>query len=139
MAVDMFLKIQGYAGESEVRNHENEIEVLSFSWGHNDQGQRNFKFVHKVDRSSPKLLTAFCDNTQIPKGTLKIRKAGTKPLEYLKYTFSDFYVKEIDQEGGNGVPHEAIVLEWVKVEIDYMPINDGGLGAEQHGECQAFT
>ncbi len=33
MASDMFLKIDGIPGESTDKAHANEIEVLSFSWG----------------------------------------------------------------------------------------------------------
>ena len=33
MALDMFLKLDGIAGESTNKGHKDEIEVLSFSWG----------------------------------------------------------------------------------------------------------
>ena len=33
LASDIFLKIDGVKGESQVKGHKDEIEVLSWSWG----------------------------------------------------------------------------------------------------------
>ena len=38
MAIDMTLKIDGADGESKIQRHENEIDVLAWSWGMSQSG-----------------------------------------------------------------------------------------------------
>ena len=38
MAVDMFIKIAGYDGESKDDSHTDEIDVLAWSWGMSQSG-----------------------------------------------------------------------------------------------------
>ncbi len=38
MATDYFLKLEGIDGESEQKDHANEIELLSWSWGETNSG-----------------------------------------------------------------------------------------------------
>ena len=69
-AVDYFLKIDGIKGESQDKNHKDEIDVTSFSWGMAQQGTASkgggmgagkiavtdMKIVKEVDAASPKLF-----------------------------------------------------------------------------------
>src|SRR5215475_6089574 len=97
MAVDMFMKIAGIAGESKDKSHKGEIDVLAWSWGASQSGtthegsgggagKANFQdisFTKYIDKGSPALLTRLAKGTHIVDATLVVRKAGDKPLEYL--------------------------------------------------------
>src|SRR5690348_6092500 len=98
MAVDMFLKLDGIKGESLDSKHKDEIQIESFSWGLAQTGTmsagmgggagkvnvHDISVTKYVDKSSPELMLACCNGKHIPSGLLTVRKAGEKPLEYLK-------------------------------------------------------
>ena len=76
MAVDFFLKLEGIDGQSNDKGHSNWIEVMEVAHGamQNVSMQRGadvsgrgqfipFKFVHPVDKATPK-LQQFCMNGQ---------------------------------------------------------------------------
>lgn len=76
MAVDFFLKLEGIDGQSNDKGHSNWIEVMEVGHGamQNVSMQRGadvsgrgqfipFKFVHPVDKATPK-LQQFCMNGQ---------------------------------------------------------------------------
>lgn len=76
MAVDFFLKLEGIDGQSNDKGHSNWIEVMEVAHGamQNVSMQRGadvsgrgqfipFKFVHAVDKATPK-LQQFCMNGQ---------------------------------------------------------------------------
>jgi type VI secretion system secreted protein Hcp len=86
-AIDYFLKIDGIEGESQDSKHKGEIDLDSWSWGETESGtsggggagkvsMRDFQFVMKVNKSSPKLLIACASGQHLPKALLTCRKAG---------------------------------------------------------------
>src|SRR5881227_2642940 len=99
-AVDMFLKIDEIPGESVDSIHKGEIEISSFSWGMSNSGaissgggggagKASFQDLHfesSVSKATP-LLAKFCATGEhIKKATLTVRKAGERPVEYIKMT-----------------------------------------------------
>jgi type VI secretion system secreted protein Hcp len=150
MAVDMFLKLVGpqgwIKGESQASGHSGEIEILSWSWGEtNSQGTeqggiiaiRDFNFTKRLDFSSPPLMK-FCFTGQPlqgdatnPAGLLTVRKAGEKPVDYIKVTFTDILVSSY-QGGGHGgaVPTDEFSLNFAKMHFSYYKIRaDGSLSS----------
>ena len=103
MAVDMFLKLDGIKGESKDHKHKDEIHIESFSWGMNQTGatapaaaagparsaSTTSRVTKFVDKSSPALMLHCCNGKHIPNGLITVRKAGDKPLEYLKIKLTD--------------------------------------------------
>lgn len=98
MASDIFIKIDGIAGESNDAKHKDEIEVSDWKWSieqasnmHSGSGGGAGKaavgdllFWHQVDRASPN-LTKFClTGNHIAHAKLTVRKAGGSPLEFYK-------------------------------------------------------
>jgi len=134
-AVDMFMKIEGIPGESTDDKHKNEIDVESFSWGATQTSTlvgggggagkvsfQDFNFVHKVDKASPKLFLATATGDPIDKVELTVRKAGEKPLEYMKITMTDVIITGVmPGASGDSIPTEQVTLNFVKFEIEYTP------------------
>lgn len=144
--MDAFLKIQGIEGESKDAKHENEIDVLSFSWGESQSGSfaygggggagkvtmQDFAFTMKMNKATPKLFLACATGEHIPEALLTVRKAGKEQQEYLKVKFSDLLVASYTPTGsayGDEVPTESIALNFAKVEIEYREqLASGDLG-----------
>jgi len=138
MAIDMFLKIDGIEGESADDKHANEIELISFNWGMSQassmhagtgggQGKvsvDDLSFVHFLDKASPILIQTCMSGKHIPKDVLTARKAGEKPLDYLKITMTDVLVSSVSPSGSNGAGQavmEAVGLSFSKVKVEYQP------------------
>jgi len=149
--VDFFLKIDGIEGESLDSKHTKEIDVLSWSWGLTNTGtmghgsgggagkvsMQDFHFNMAINKATPKLMLACAGGDHIKKAVLTCRKAGKEQQEYLKITFSDVLIASYQTGGADGtpIPHEAIALNFSKVELEYKPQKaDGTLdGAVKSG------
>src|SRR5262249_44908643 len=115
MAVDTFLKIEGVKGESADDKHKDEIDVLSWSWGATQTGTthsgggagagkanvQDMTVTKYLDKSTPILLKFCMTGTHIKEALLTVRKAGGKPLEYVKIKLMDAIVSSI-HSGGAG-------------------------------------
>lgn len=144
MAVDMFFKIDTVEGESKDAKHAKEIDVLSWSWGAHQSGTTHsgggsgagkvavgdLSFTKYVDSASHKLLLACCAGTHLKEATLVVRKAGDKPLEYIKLKLSDVIVTNISTGGSGGEDRltENITLNFGKFEFEYVPQKADGSG-----------
>jgi type VI secretion system secreted protein Hcp len=135
MAVDMFLKLDGVSGESTDAKHKGEIEVLSWSFGASQSStsdprggggtgkvaMQDFHFVHVFSKATPTLMLACASGKHIPSGLLTVRKAGDKPVEYLKIKLSDCLVTSF-QTGGSGgnAPTEQFSLNFASLQVNYL-------------------
>ena len=143
-AVDYFLKIDGIDGESQDDRHKGEIEVLSFSWGESQAGavahgggggagkvsMQDFHFTMKSSKASPKLFLHCATGQHIKEATLTARKAGERPIEYLKYKLTDILVSSYQIGSGGDTPSEEVSLNFTKLEVEYRTQNaDGSLGS----------
>lgn len=148
MAFDAFLKIGDIKGESQDDKHKDEIEVLSFSFGisrKNQRGQPNihdFRVLKRVDTSSPALFDAACQGDPVRGNTLfTARKAGEKPLEFLKIKMEDVIITSIEHSGvagPEGLPMETVSLDFRSVEIIAIrQKSDGTAGDMVTSECNA--
>lgn len=147
MAVDMFLKIEGIKGESMDSKHKDEIQIESFSWGLTQTGTfgtgmgggagkvsvHDISVSKHVDKSSPELMLACCTGKHIPSALLTVRKAGEKPLEYLKIKLTDVLISSV-QDSGTGSSEglsESLSLNFAKFQVEYQP--QGKDGSAQGG------
>ena len=137
MAVDMFLKLNGVTGESKDKVHTKEIDVLSWSWGLMNSGSahvgggagsgkvsvQDVTLSKFVDSSSPKLLLACCNGTHYPSAVLTVRKAGGKPVEYIKVKMEEILIAGVSTGGSYSEDRltENIILNFAKVSMDYTP------------------
>jgi len=144
MAVDMFMKIDTVDGEAQDTKHKKEIDVLAWSWGisnngsaHNGNGAGSGKasvhdltFTKWVDRATPNLALACCSGKHFKDATLIIRKAGAKPVEYVKIKMETVLITSVSTGGSGGEDRltENITLNFAKVSLDYVPQDDKGAG-----------
>jgi len=133
-AVDYFLKIDGIQGESKADKHKDEIDIQSFSWGATQSGtfavgggggagkvsMQDFHFTMPDNKASPALFLACAQGDHIKNAILTCRKAGKKPVEFLKFTLSNVLISSF-QIGGTGgvVPTDQISLNFAKIEVEY--------------------
>jgi type VI secretion system secreted protein Hcp len=142
MAVDMFLKLDQIAGESADHTHKGEIDVLAWSWGASNSGSahmgggagagkvnvQDISFTKYIDKASPSLFLNCASGKHIPTATLTVRKAGEKPLEYLKLELTEVLVSSVSTGGSGGEDRltENVTLNFAKVKVTYTPQNAKG-------------
>lgn len=147
MAVDMFLKLEGIKGESLDHKHKDEIHIDSFSWGLSQTGAHGSGggggagkvSVHDIsiskhaDKASAALFLHCANGKHIPSGLITVRKAGEKPLEYLKIKLTDILVSGAQWAGHGELVSENISLNFAKFHIEYQVQKNDGTG-EPGGE-----
>lgn len=147
MAVDMFLKFASIKGDSQVSGHEDEVEVIGWSWGAHQSGTMhrgkgggagkvsvNDLSINKyVDQATPNLWKLCCNGKHEDDAVLTIRKAGgDQPVEYMKLTLTEVLVADMQTGGAEGDENvtETITLNFAKFKLEYTPQEaDGSAGA----------
>ena len=144
MAVDMFLKLDGIKGESKDTKHKDEIHIESFSWGLSQTGAHgtgggggagkvsvhDISITKFVDKSSAALMLHCCNGKHIANGLITVRKAGDKPLEYLKIKLSDILVSGVQHAGhGSDLLTENVTLNFAKFQVEYQEQKPDGSGS----------
>jgi len=135
MAVDMFMQLDGIKGESKDDKYAESIDVLAWSWGVSNSGsahmgtgqgtgKANFQdisFTKYVDKSTADLMFACSSGKHVAKAKLICRKAGTDPLDYLTFNFTDILVSSISTGGGKGEERltENVTLNFGTVQMEY--------------------
>jgi type VI secretion system secreted protein Hcp len=143
MAVDMFLKLDGIKGESKDHKHKDTIHIESFSWGMSQTGAHgvgggggagkvsvhDISITKFVDKSSATLMLNCCDGKHIKDGLITVRKAGEKPVEYLKIKLTDILISGVQIAGhGSDLLTENVTLNFSKVEVEYQEQDEKGAG-----------
>jgi type VI secretion system secreted protein Hcp len=142
MAFDAFLKLDGIQGESQDRNHANEIEIESYSWnvsnptsvgsgsGGGGTGKASFSDLHLtslVSAAGPNLMLACATGRHLPSALLTIRKGGGNGLEFLKIRLSDVLVSSFEESGdANGHddrPTDSFSLAFGRIDVTYTAQN----------------
>ena len=138
MAVNMHLKIEGppVLGESVVRGHEQEIDVLSCTWKMNQTGSmhsptggagkvtvEDLHISKKVDRASPILMAYCCSGKHFERATLSCSEAGgDMPVQYWTLTMEKVIIKTVATEGilGDERLNESVCLDFAKYRVEYI-------------------
>ena len=144
MAVDMFMKIGDLKGESRDKAHKGKIDVLAWSWGLSNSGSahvgggagsgkvnvQDLSFTKNVDSSSPPLMLSCCNGKHFPEALLIVRKAGEKPVEYIKIKMTEVLITSVSTGGSGGEDRltENVTLNFAKVHFDYTPQDEKGAG-----------
>jgi len=145
MAVDVFLKLDGIKGESADHKHKDEIHIESFSWGLNQTGTHgagggggagkvsvhDISISKFVDKASPELMLACANGKHIKEATITVRKAGEKPLEYLKIKLTDILISGVQASTGGELLSENVTLNFAKFQLEYQ--EQGPDGAAKGG------
>lgn len=144
MAVDMFLKLDGIKGESQDHKHKDEIHIESFSWGVSQTGSfgtgggggagkvavHDISITKFLDKSTPALFLHCANGKHIPNGLLTFRKAGEKPLEYLKIKLQDILISSLQESGhgGGDLLSESVTINFAKFWVEYQEQKADGSG-----------
>ena len=154
MAVDMFLELDGIKGETidKVYKSKNAMDVRSFNWGLSNtgtfhhgsgggSGKANFQDISVVkftDKATADLMLMCANGKHIAKGVLTCRKAGEKPLEYMKITMTEVLVSSFSTgSAADDERHtETVTLNFAKVKVEYFMQNSSG--SKEPGGEMAF-
>lgn len=144
MAYDMFLKIEGIAGESQDDAHAGEIDILKWQWGMRHPGNMHrgggggagkvaisdLIFTHLVDKATGNLMLYCANGKPIPVACFVVRKAGETPLEYFKITMKKCIVTSVTSggESGSDLLSESFTLNFAEVKVEYMEQAKDGSG-----------
>lgn len=144
MAVDILLKIDGVDGESVIKDHEGEIDVLAWSWGMSQSGTMHtgggggsgkvnvsdISITKYVDKSTPALMRSCCNGEHFDNAALIVRKAGKEPLDYLSVLMEKVLVTSVSSggSGGEDLLTENVTLNFAKFECKYVPQKEDGTG-----------
>ena len=100
MSIDCHLKLKGVEGESQHKDHQGEIEVLSWSWsvtnassagtgGGSGVGKAipgDFVFSHVYDKAAPVIAKNCASGKHFEEAVVTVRKSGEGQLDFLKCT-----------------------------------------------------
>ena len=140
---EMFLKLDGIAGESLDLKHSGEIEIKGWGWPtvNNvrwdvNQGGQSTKvevkdiILQKVcDQASVTLYQCCVTGKHIKSGTITCRKNdGDQKVEYLIVTLTDIMVTKVEWagQGENQALDETVGLSFAQFRLDYKVQNATG-------------
>ena len=126
-AVDMFLEIPGVRGEAPDDEFKDGIEVLAWSWGMSHSGSlgkasfQDLSVTKYVDRSSADLMLHVANASHYPEAVLTVRKAGEKPVKYIKIVMKDVFVTSVSTGGSDGEDKltENVTFIFNEVRFEY--------------------
>jgi type VI secretion system secreted protein Hcp len=129
----MFLKIDGVPGESTTPGHEDEIEVLSWSWGMSNSGTlggggsagavsfEDISITKEVDKATPLLMQKCASGQHVFQVFLYVAPAGSPMDNFLIIEIPEALVTSVKTSVpvGDAVPVEEVTLNFAQVEITY--------------------
>jgi len=136
MAVDYFLNLAGVKGEAQDAVYKGWIDIYSWSFGSTQSGSgghvgggsgagkvnmHDISVSKRTDTSSADLFLKTCNGKHYDDATIVARKAGEKPVEFLKIKLTQVLVTSYQLGGSHGddTPTESITLNFTKINMDY--------------------
>lgn len=142
MKTDFFLVLPGITGESSDHIYKNAIDIDSIAWDLKNSGTMHvgrgggsgkvevdsISLTKFVDRATPNLIKACCTGRHFEKASVIVRKAGEKPLEYLRFELEDVLVNRVSQGGksSNDQVKETVYLTFASFRTIYTPQSASG-------------
>jgi type VI secretion system secreted protein Hcp len=145
MAVDYFLKLAGVKGEAQDATHKDWIDIWSWSFGATQGGggghvgggsgagkvsMHDISVSKRTDTASADLFLKTCNGKHYDKVNIVCRKAGEKPIEFLKIDMDQVLVTSYQLGGSHGddTPTETVTLNFTKIKMDYLVQKPDGSG-----------
>jgi type VI secretion system secreted protein Hcp len=136
MARSICIKIGNIPGESKIKGHEGEIEVLSWNWGlsqsasgHVGSGAgcgtadvKDLTITKLVDKASPTLIQECFKGSDQKEAVLTVIKAGTDTTESVKMTMSGTVIVSSVHTGDplpNDQYSETVTLNFSQARFEY--------------------
>jgi len=127
-SLDAFMRIDGIPGDSEVRGHENEIVLTSYSQTFATKACSRVVAIKNIDRASPGLITTTAANTLLPTVVITVRKPGEPPVDFYRAMLQNVLIERVEVTGDTGLLKEQLVLKPRQIRIEYRPqARDGTL------------
>ena len=83
-----------------------------------------------TDKATAALMLHCCNGKHIPNGLVTVRKAGEKPLEYLKIKLQDIIISGVQTAGHhNDQITENLTLNFAKFHVEYTEQKNDGSGS----------
>jgi type VI secretion system Hcp family effector len=119
-ALATFMQIEGIPGESNVRGHEDEIVLTSYSQTFGTKNCSRVVAVKSIDRASPALIANAAANTLLPSVVISISKtmeglAG----DFFKATLQSVLIERVEVSDAAGTLVERVVLKPTAIRIEY--------------------
>jgi type VI secretion system secreted protein Hcp len=141
---NFYLKIADVPGDSRVRGHEGELQVLTFAWGVSNSGSFSsgggggagkaqvtpFQFTARSSVASPKLFLAAVTGEHLSGAQLSVERRGVN-RQFIKIVLSEVLVSsyEIADDPAGGAPLDVVTLAWAKISYSFTPqTTSGALG-----------
>jgi type VI secretion system secreted protein Hcp len=122
------MRIDGIPGDSEVRGHENEIVLTSYSQTFATKACSRVVAIKIIDRASPGLITNAAANTLLPTVVITVRKPGEPPIDFYRALLQNVLIERVEVTGESGLLKEQLVLKPRQIRIEYRPqARDGSL------------
>jgi len=145
MASDYFLKLSGIDGEAQDDVYGKWIDIFSWSFGASQSGSgghvgggsgagkvnmHDITVTKRTDKASADLFLKCANGKHYDEATIVSRKAGEKPLEFLKIKMQQVFVSSYNLGGSHGddTPMESITLNFAKIWMDYKIQKPDGSG-----------
>jgi type VI secretion system secreted protein Hcp len=143
-AVDLYLKLEGVTGESKDKDHKDEMEIQSWSWGVANQGYygtgsggargkgsvQEISVIKHVDRGSVECFKRCLTGHHFTTGKLTAYKAAGdgKRVPYLQIEMKKVFVTALNASGSGGdiVPTESMSMNFEEFNYIYMVQDDQG-------------
>jgi type VI secretion system secreted protein Hcp len=142
MSADSFLKLGKLKGESVVKGFEEQIQLLSWSWGMTQSGTTHMgtgggsgkvdvsdlTITHHVDAATPNIIVACCMGTHFDAATLAMRKAGGEALDFLLIELKDVIITNVMPSANStaDLPTETFSLNFASFKVTYQPQDNKG-------------
>ncbi|MCH8906309.1 MAG: type VI secretion system tube protein Hcp [Candidatus Heimdallarchaeota archaeon] len=132
-----FLRWEGIEGEATATGHEDEIQILSWSWGATKPGSSysgltsrkgdviisDISIVKALDKSSPKLFEYLAEGRVTPQVQLFLTSAFVSGQQtFLEYEFNNVIITSYIQTGTGGgelTPLESFSFSFEEIKITY--------------------
>ena len=137
MSIDTFMKIKGVDGESQKKDHEKEIELLSWQWSVNQPSSvgsgvggmsrgkavpGEFIFSHYYDNASPTIKKVCANGQHFEEVKVTCRQAGEGQKDFLTITMKGCLISSAApaaSAGGDVI--ENVAMAFSSIEFDYKP------------------
>jgi len=145
MAVDYFLNLDGVKGEAQDATYAGWIDIYSWSFGATQSGSgghvgggsgggkvnmHDITVSKRTDTSSTDLFLKCCNGKHYATAQIVARKAGEKPLEFLKIKLTQVLCTSYQLGGSHGddTPTESITLNFRTINATYQVQKPDGSG-----------
>ena len=138
--VDYFLKLDGAPGESQHTGHNNEIRVLSWSWGGEAESSvgrtqgsgagkvtmQPLTIVAELDSAYTKLAGFLTQGKHIATGQLAAVKHGADNQDYITIRLTEVFISSLNVTASGQVPIVNLTLTYRSISTQYKMQNSQG-------------